>query len=217
MLRKDLYGKLRDLLTLGDKGCIYDAPDKRCVQPAFEVKALDTTAAGDTFTGYFISALAKGAPPKKCLKEACAAAALAVSKKGAAPSIPTYKEMREALRTLKPKKGEGADGQILQKIDAYFDEALRDASLTELSKRLGYSTYYTGRIVKSLTGRTFSEYLSDKRCGKAAELLVSGDLPITSVIHEIGYSNESFFRSKFKAAYGQMPLQYRKTMRQKND
>ena len=212
-----MHPALQILLTLGDKGCIFDAPDKRCVQPAFEVRALDTTAAGDTFTGYFISALSRGAPTKKCLKEACAAAALAVSRMGAAPSIPTYKEMREALKTLKIKKSESADEQTLTKIDGYFDAALRDASLTELSKLLGYSTYYTGRIVKSLTGKAFSEYLCEKRCGRAAQLLVATDMPISAIIHEIGYNNESFFRTKFKAAYGQMPLQYRRTMRQKND
>ena len=87
----------------------------------------------------------------------------------------------------------------------------------ELSRKFGYSSYYTGKLVKSLTGKTFSDYLFEKRCAAAAKLLVDTDMPVTSVIHEAGYDNGSFFRKKFKEAYGQMPLQYRKSMRRNNN
>lgn len=59
------------------------------------MKTEDTTAAGDTFTGYYLAEKMSGKRPEDCLKIACAAAALAVTRKGAAPSIPVRKEVVE--------------------------------------------------------------------------------------------------------------------------
>lgn len=56
-------------------------------------QAVDTTAAGDTFTGFFMAAIADGIDVKTALEQATKAAAISVSRKGAAPSIPTREEM----------------------------------------------------------------------------------------------------------------------------
>ena len=66
-------------------------------QSIFKVKAVDTTAAGDTFTGYFVTALAEGRTPAEALKRAAAASAIAVSRKGAAPSVPAVREVEDFL------------------------------------------------------------------------------------------------------------------------
>lgn len=76
------------VLTLGSKGCYYSYRNESFHEPACIVKALDTTAAGDTFTGYFISERMKGKGAKLAVKKACRAAAMAVTVKGAIPSIP---------------------------------------------------------------------------------------------------------------------------------
>lgn len=81
------------VLTLGSKGSVYDDKTKRCTQGIFKVDVVDTTAAGDTFTGYFVHEITTGSTPEKALEVASKAAALAVSRMGAAPSIPTYKEV----------------------------------------------------------------------------------------------------------------------------
>lgn len=65
------------------------------MQQACSVKAVDTTAAGDTFTGYFVAADAACLPPQKCLRLATHAAAIAVSRPGAAPSIPVMAEIKQ--------------------------------------------------------------------------------------------------------------------------
>lgn len=65
-------------------------------QGIYEVKAVDTTAAGDTFTGYFIAGVIAGEPMEQVLSRAAMASAIAVSRKGAAPSIPFRKEVEEA-------------------------------------------------------------------------------------------------------------------------
>ena len=68
------------------------------MQEAFPVKTVDTTGAGDTFCGYFLAAACAHKSPQAALCEASAAAALAVSRAGAAPSIPQADEVRTFLK-----------------------------------------------------------------------------------------------------------------------
>lgn len=75
------------VLTLGGEGAYYQDRDVRLYQPAFSVPVVDTTGAGDTFTGYFLANLHQGAA--QALRIAAAAGALAVGTRGAAPGIPT--------------------------------------------------------------------------------------------------------------------------------
>ena len=83
-------------LTLGSDGAMMASDNRLYYQPAYRVKAIDTTAAGDTFTGYLLSGLVGEKDIKDSLKNASVAAALAVSRKGAAPSIPTIDEVKKA-------------------------------------------------------------------------------------------------------------------------
>ncbi|MFT4145984.1 MAG: ribokinase [Mobilitalea sp.] len=91
------YPQLKVVLTLGDKGAIYQEQQLRYEQPIFPADVKDTTAAGDTFTGYFISLVAKGTEVSEALKFAAKAASLAVSREGASSSIPTKDEVLIAL------------------------------------------------------------------------------------------------------------------------
>ena len=83
------------VLTLGSKGSIYADGKQKIRQQAYRVKAVDTTAAGDTFTGYFIAETASGQTPEKAMDLASRASAIAVTRAGAAPSIPLRKEVEE--------------------------------------------------------------------------------------------------------------------------
>ncbi len=89
------WPQCRLLLTLGGDGCVYDDGSCRLRQRTYPVKAVDTTAAGDTFTGYFVACLAAGMEAEACLDLASRAAAIAVSRPGAAPSIPTMDEVKK--------------------------------------------------------------------------------------------------------------------------
>ena len=101
---KKKYPRLSVMLTLGSRGCIYMDRDTKLYQSAFQVKAVDTTAAGDTFTGYFAAELLRGTAIAEILKIASAASAISVTKEGAAPSIPAREEVLAALSFLKEKK-----------------------------------------------------------------------------------------------------------------
>ncbi len=89
----DLYPDMKIVLTLGSKGAIYCIKGQRISQPAMKVDAVDTTAAGDTFTGYFLDSVLCGLPVEKALRRASAASALAVTRPGAAASIPMSEEV----------------------------------------------------------------------------------------------------------------------------
>ena len=66
--------------------------------PIFPVQAVDTTAAGDTFTGYFLAGLVEGMPIEKILEMSAKASSIAVTREGAVPSIPYRSEVQEALQ-----------------------------------------------------------------------------------------------------------------------
>ena len=90
------YPGSRVVLTLGSRGCIYQDANTRIARPACRVQAVDTTAAGDTFTGYFVAGIAAGESVEQALEEATKAAAISVSRRGAAPSIPLREEVLSA-------------------------------------------------------------------------------------------------------------------------
>ncbi len=81
------------ILTLGEKGCVYIDNDHMYEQSACKVTALDTTAAGDTFTGYFLAAITKGASVQEALLLATKASAITVTRHGASDSIPRLDEV----------------------------------------------------------------------------------------------------------------------------
>ena len=91
------YPRLSLLITLGSRGSIAWQVDHGTVESAragaVSVKAVDTTAAGDTYTGFFVTALTEGKPLKSCMDLAARAAAIAVTRPGAADSIPLKEEL----------------------------------------------------------------------------------------------------------------------------
>nr|WP_136251812.1 ribokinase [Ningiella ruwaisensis] len=113
---KDLSEKTQVVLTLGKQGAIFlsssAASNAQIQVSAFKVEAVDTTAAGDTFIGFFLaqyiaylSATADDAnkdtfavkPIENALKHACAASAISVTRNGAAPSVPSMEEVQDFL------------------------------------------------------------------------------------------------------------------------
>lgn len=88
------YPGAQAVVTMGAQGAFYGQGSFRHFQRSFPVKAVDTTAAGDTFTGYFVYGLMKGEAIEVIMKRAAMAAAVAVSRKGAVPSIPKREEIK---------------------------------------------------------------------------------------------------------------------------
>lgn len=91
------FPNARFVLTLGSDGAFYYDGKVKIFQDIFKVKAVDTTAAGDTFTGYFIAAMIEGRSVSDALRMAAKASSIAVSRPGATPSIPTVDEVKKEL------------------------------------------------------------------------------------------------------------------------
>lgn len=94
----DQFPKAEFVLTLGSNGAIYFDGKEKVFQDIFKVKPVDTTAAGDTFTGFLLASIIKGEDIVVALRMAAKASSIAVSRPGAAPSIPTLSQVMESLK-----------------------------------------------------------------------------------------------------------------------
>ena len=83
------------IMTLGKKGSIYYNGENMINQPAYKVKAIDTTGAGDCFTGSMVAALASDKTMEEALEFASKASAIAVGRRGAQPSFPWKSEVEK--------------------------------------------------------------------------------------------------------------------------
>lgn len=100
----DRWPKLSVLITLGSAGSVAHRVTADGVetarQAAFKVRPVDTTAAGDTFTGYFIGGLSEGRPLAECMRRASMASSIGVTRPGAAVSIPRLDEVEARLAEI---------------------------------------------------------------------------------------------------------------------
>jgi ribokinase len=93
------------VVTLGAAGAMLLGPDGGVVTaPGFRVQAVDTTAAGDGFVGAFAVALAAGRSGRDALRWGNAAGALAVTREGAQPSLPSRAELEAFLTSRAQEK-----------------------------------------------------------------------------------------------------------------
>ena len=87
------YPGMGIMLTMGKSGCLYKRADETVRLGACHVDAVDTTAAGDTFIGYFVRGILQGLSMKDTLRQATVASAIAVTRPGAGDSVPAIDEV----------------------------------------------------------------------------------------------------------------------------
>jgi ribokinase len=95
------------ILTLGDRGALLARGQTMERFPAFDVEPVDTTAAGDAFMAGFAVALAEGRALAEAVHWGNAAGALATTKLGAQPSLPTRQALEHLIRSAKLRHSEG--------------------------------------------------------------------------------------------------------------
>lgn len=93
LIKEQLAGK-EVVMTVGEKGAYFIANKEALHMPALKVEAVDTTAAGDTFTGFFLASYLKDKDAKKALELATKASSITVQGKGAARSIPNIEDLK---------------------------------------------------------------------------------------------------------------------------
>jgi len=96
----DKYPHAKFVLTLGKNGACYADSTSKIYQPCFPCKVLDTTGAGDTFTGFFLANYINGTPLANCMLIATMASTIQISRDGASVAIPSSDEVMTALSNL---------------------------------------------------------------------------------------------------------------------
>lgn len=86
------------IITRGEQGVLLVTPEGRKDFPAHKVQAVDTVAAGDAFVGAFSTGIAEGLGVEEAIRLGNAAAAIAVTRHGAQPSLPTREDVNDFLK-----------------------------------------------------------------------------------------------------------------------
>ena len=86
------------VMTVGEEGVYYQSESDFFHLPANQVSVVDTTAAGDTFGGYYLACISKSMTVKAALETATAAAGLAVGRNGASVSIPYWEDVESMMK-----------------------------------------------------------------------------------------------------------------------
>ena len=115
---------------------------------------------------------------------------------------------------------EATDGQesikhkMVSEIAAYINNNFnREITLAEISERFFISPCYFSRTFKSITGISFSEYLSGVRIKEAERLLAKTEMSVSEIAEAVGFNNITHFGRCFKSTAGMTPLAYRRTRR----
>lgn len=98
----------------------------------------------------------------------------------------------------------------LQAIMSYVKSDYPTASLPDLAARLGLTVPYLSKLISVNFGKSFKEIVVDERMARAVEMLSKTDLPIGSIIRNVGYENSSYFHREFRRRMGKTPLDVRK-------
>lgn len=102
------------------------------------------------------------------------------------------------------------DNIYLSKVMNYILEHYADCTLESISRHLHFSPQYCSKIIRTSTGLSFSELLTNIRIQKAKNLLLSTPMKINDISEHLGYSNPETFIRVFKKNLGTTPSAYRK-------
>ncbi|CAM4107889.1 response regulator [Paenibacillus alkaliterrae] len=113
---------------------------------------------------------------------------------------------------------EDTDYSSIQASQQYIDvNYMYDINLTMLAEKFNYNPSYFSELFKAKVGKTFIQYLTEVRMAHATHLLRSTALSLWDISGLTGFSNASYFSSKFKRMYGMTPSDYRLRQPEKND
>ncbi|WP_027630085.1 response regulator [Ruminiclostridium cellobioparum] len=99
--------------------------------------------------------------------------------------------------------------QFKEEIKKYIDEHYRNVTLTDISSHFFLNKNYFSTLFKTLTSKTFSDYLLEVRVKKAAYLLKNTNMKIYEVSRAVGYDDSRYFSQVFKKVYDLQPTEYR--------
>ncbi|OZB98689.1 response regulator [Paenibacillus sp. XY044] len=124
-----------------------------------------------------------------------------------------YAFLAGIARKITQQRKEGADAadiNLIESVRRYIDDHYAsDLNLSTMAERFNYHPSYFSELFKKRVGRTFIGYLTDVRMAQAIRLLEDTQLSLWDISELTGFSNASYFSSKFKRIYGMSPSDYR--------
>lgn len=99
---------------------------------------------------------------------------------------------------------------IYEEITDYIKDHLQDISIRTLSEQFHFQEDYFNRLLKTRTGKTYTEYIQDLRLSEAARLLLETKDSIEQIAGKVGYQNKGYFYKIFYQKYLLTPAQYRR-------
>ncbi len=125
-----------------------------------------------------------------------------------------YSEFGQASITPQELTFSNADETFLSGFTTLIDEKMgtTDINIDELASEMAMSraTFYSK--VKSVTGMSVNNFITNRKINRAVELLNNEALTICDIAHEVGYSNQRYFSTVFKQVTGKTPTQYRQNL-----
>lgn len=91
----------------------------------------------------------------------------------------------------------------------FIEENYREGQLSELAAKLKVDLYWLSRMIRKMSGKTYTELLQTKRLSQAGYLVTNTKKPITDIMEAVGYDNSTYFHKIFKNRYGMSPKEYR--------
>ncbi|WP_426452657.1 response regulator transcription factor [Paenibacillus sp. S-38] len=108
------------------------------------------------------------------------------------------------------EKPEDAEGSVIRAAKAFIEaNYMYDLHLTMLADRFNYNPSYFSELFKAKMGKTFIQYVTEVRMAHALKLLEESELSLWDIAELTGFSNPSYFSSKFKKMHGVTPSEYR--------
>ena len=116
---------------------------------------------------------------------------------------------RSYQKTLHEQLVSQIDHSINNEIISYMDAHYQEVTLSMLADHFNFSIDYMGKLIKQITGNSFTDFVKDKRLKQACLLLKMTSKSVQEIVSEIGYSNISYFYKQFKQKYEMTPDAYR--------
>ncbi|MGM0110033.1 AraC family transcriptional regulator [Enterococcus sp. DIV0187] len=110
------------------------------------------------------------------------------------------------------KQEQRSKNQIVALLE-YIDKNFMDTTLSSLAKHFNYTSSYISTLLKTETGKNFSQLVLDKKLELVETLLQNTDKSIQQCAEESGFTNSTYFYKKYKKRFGKMPSENRKNLR----
>ena len=118
--------------------------------------------------------------------------------------------LSDHMKKIKPLIVEKEEEPTFSHILNYVDRHIYDQIvIKDLANTFFLNANYCGQLFRKHTGKTFSQYMRDKRLKKACELLTRSRIPINTVASKVGFKNPYYFSRVFSEHIGVSPREYR--------